>query len=725
MAEQNDLPNWYELYSFGFSVFPVPRGSKRSVVRWNKYRVERASQNELSVWCNCVSNAAIATGEISGVIVLDTDSDEADQAAKKLGVPPTPCARTGKGTHYYFEWPGHEIGNFAGKLPGCDLRGDGGYVLAPGSLHPNGEIYRWLVSPNDVPFAPAPQWLLDLASKPVPPYPPPAAPLMPIPHVEISDAYVQAAFDGELERLRNAAVGQRNNTLNLCSFALGQLVGAGVLGEHEVEQCLYQTAREIGLTHKETIDSLRSGLNAGKLKPRELPETTTLPAVVEPMQITVGQLYKVPAEATSEPVQPDLTPMPTSGFTGALGELIEQIELTNFSPQPELAVGAALCALGTLMGRKYRTESNVRTNMYIIGVGESASGKNHAPDEIARLFELAEISHYIGAERIASSSGLFCALQEQPSLMFVLDEFGHMLSRIGSDRAPEHVKDIMHQLTILYTHSHSVHKGTAYSTRGGAKGAEKINQPCLSIYGMTTEEQLWRAFGSAELVDGSIARMLFIRSSNNHPDTNWGAKQGTNPQQLLQKLCVIEQGIDLRKKHGNLTGFGGSKKEIACEQYIVPETHQATERLRSYGDANVVLARSGHRFGPILKRLYVHAVKIALIQAVSDRPAQPQIELRHVDTAIQLVEHCSQTMIRDIERHVADNNTEANHKRVLDIVRRAGQSGLTGNEFSRRTQFLNRRERADILQSLEDSGQVQRLATGSGPRKGYVIRVAP
>lgn len=67
------------------------------------------------------------TGTISKVIVLDTDTDEADVKAR--GVPVTPTVRTAKGWHRYFAHPGGDIRNFAGKRPGLDLRGDGGSAI--------------------------------------------------------------------------------------------------------------------------------------------------------------------------------------------------------------------------------------------------------------------------------------------------------------------------------------------------------------------------------------------------------------------------------------------------------------------------------------------------------------------------------------------------------------------------------------------------------------------
>jgi hypothetical protein len=80
--------------------------------------------------------------------------------------------------------------------------------------------------------------------------------------------YVAAAVAGESERVRQAAEGSRNGTLNRAAFRLGQLVGQGLVEEAVVLASLMEAAEFSGLGEREANATIRSGLQAGILAPR-------------------------------------------------------------------------------------------------------------------------------------------------------------------------------------------------------------------------------------------------------------------------------------------------------------------------------------------------------------------------------------------------------------------------------------------------------------------------
>lgn len=267
---------WRALASWGFSCFPLTPRDKRPFGPWQRFQSAAPTEEELGNWARRPDlNGAVVCGRISGILVLDTDSPEADAEAQRRGIPTTPTVRTSKGHHYYFRHPGREVRNFAGKLPGMDLRGDGGYVVAAGSVHPSGHVYGWVHSPVETELADPPAWLLDLVDLPPPPPLPSAGgsvvagPWQPAPS---GNAYAEAAMDKELGRLRRAGEGTRNDTLNECAYNLGQLVAGGALGQAEVERSLLTIALMIGLAEKEARATIGSGMKAGAAQPRSAPD---------------------------------------------------------------------------------------------------------------------------------------------------------------------------------------------------------------------------------------------------------------------------------------------------------------------------------------------------------------------------------------------------------------------------------------------------------------------
>ncbi len=121
------------------------------------------------------ANIAIATGGISGITVLDVDvgpQKSGEASLKRVErenepLPLTPIVRTGGGgLHYYFRYQ-KGLKNAVGILPGLDIRNDGGYVIAPPSIHISGQKYGWLGDQalGITPLAPFPPFLLKYTEK--------------------------------------------------------------------------------------------------------------------------------------------------------------------------------------------------------------------------------------------------------------------------------------------------------------------------------------------------------------------------------------------------------------------------------------------------------------------------------------------------------------------------------------------------------------------------------
>lgn len=175
------------------------------------------------------------------------------------------------GLHLYYWAPaGHTFGNTASRLgPGIDTRGPGrdnggGYLIGPTSIV-NGKTYTVV---RDMPVQILPSWLADLLDPP----PQEVKPVGPLPTV--TNRYVMAALEGEVQRVLDAVSGTRNDTLNRAAFALGQFVGAYLLTQATAEAALRAAADAIGLMSddgpRQVEATIASGLGAGIKQPRHI-----------------------------------------------------------------------------------------------------------------------------------------------------------------------------------------------------------------------------------------------------------------------------------------------------------------------------------------------------------------------------------------------------------------------------------------------------------------------
>jgi hypothetical protein len=159
-----------QLAQKGLAIFPCqPRGKQPACD--TGLHAATTDIERIDRWWHAVPNLniGIATGAVSGIFVLDIDGEDGEGSLLKLesehgALPPTIEVVTGKGRHCYFRTGKRKISNSVGQLGvGLDVRGDGGYVIAPPSIHPSGRTYAWSVDTTRD-FADAPGWLIAMVT---------------------------------------------------------------------------------------------------------------------------------------------------------------------------------------------------------------------------------------------------------------------------------------------------------------------------------------------------------------------------------------------------------------------------------------------------------------------------------------------------------------------------------------------------------------------------------
>ena len=406
---------------------------------------------------------------------------------------------------------------------------------------------------------------------------------------------------------------------------------------------------------------------------------------------------------------------------GLVGDLTRYMIATARRPQPLLSLGASFCAVGALMGRLYRTESNLRSNLYVVGIADSGSGKNHAREIVNEVFFEAGLANHLGGNKIASGAGLLTALHRQPAILFQIDEFGMFLSAAADrKRSPRHITEILDNMTELFTAAGGIFLGAEYANRDGMNERRDIVEPCLCVYGTTTPLHFWGALRGANVADGSLARFLILPSDEDYPDENLASGLRQPPPALLDGLQWVANAGG--RQRGNLVGKT-SGSSTAVDAAVVPMTEDAKACFAALSSEMTVELRSaaGTAFTSILARIGENAMKLALITAVGRNPARPVIELVDAEWAIRFVRHFAGRTMEAVDRHVADTEAEAHVKRLREIIRAAGREGLTKSEITRASQWLKARDRDDTLVTLMESGDIKTAMRGSATKKAMVF----
>ena len=280
-----------QLAEAGIAIFPCGP-DKKALIKWRT--LSSSDSDAVAQWWTQFPNALPAIDlEKSDLVVLDGDrhgGPDGRTALRNLlrqqrdfNNRVTPSALTpGDGAHVYFGQNGHELGNARGELPdGVDVRGAGGYVIAPYAMLPDGRQYRAVPGTPDLIAAyqagtipHVPQGVVDLikARK--------QTQAREQQQTEKANgtaggvreqAYAAAALEGCAAELAAAARGSRNELLNRLAFRLGRMIVRGWLERAAVKSNLIGAMHANGYLGEEGIKAteatLQSELDAGMKVP--------------------------------------------------------------------------------------------------------------------------------------------------------------------------------------------------------------------------------------------------------------------------------------------------------------------------------------------------------------------------------------------------------------------------------------------------------------------------
>ena len=278
--------------TLGWAVHPVNIEKKPT----SKNGRNDATKDEPTIkqfFCNG-AQIGVATGEESGLFVLDIDLDEKrgingyetlsylEEVHGKL--PHTPCQKTGRGGKQYLFKYVDGLKNSTGKIgAGIDTRGQGGYIVVAPSRNTNGP-YTWVVSPRDTPLADVPEWLIEAlreTEKPQETHTAPGGEDRP---------YCLKMLGQAMAKCATAAEGTKHDTLLKMARWMGGFVPA--LSETEIEDTLWNAVALRAEDEQGARKTIRDGIEYGKSKPLPVPELRKpIPPNVNPQ---TGEITEAP-----------------------------------------------------------------------------------------------------------------------------------------------------------------------------------------------------------------------------------------------------------------------------------------------------------------------------------------------------------------------------------------------------------------------------------------------
>jgi hypothetical protein len=658
-----------EYLDLGFSVIPVGH-DKKPLIKWKEFQSRRPSADEIEDWFVQwpEANIAIVCGKISGIFCVDADGPSGIEWMNIYLPKTTVYSITAKGLHaIYLIPPNSVIRNFVRLAPEVDIRGEGGYFVAPPSIHESGHVYRWQFDLNG--------WDDIVEYRP---------PVSQIPQQGIDLSAVKTQPTGE-----GVQKGARNNTLS-------QLVGKWI---------------HIGLDPDEiwTLAQSWNQNNDPVLSESELKKT------VDSIHVTNQRNHP-----SHTPIQiaelPDLTELPTQNIPadllypdGLLSDLMEYIDQSTACSHPIFNLAGAISVIGTLVGQKFQTETGLRTNFYCIVLGYAGSGKDAPQQALQNLLMRSKAYHVCGPNTMTSDAAILRYLQhpEKARCVLFLDEIGLLLKGIRNERSA--AREVPAMLMQLFS---SVNR--PFQKPYASQDNLIIKWHHLSFYGASTPLRFWENFTSTEASDGFLPRLLVFESHHKREPIRKHASI-VIPDGLLEQVNNLAE-IQPEVSGGNLEAIPIPK--------VIPKTKDAENLFHGF-EMDMIriqndLQDKSDAAAALYGRVCEHAHKLALIHAVSVQGANVvDVGVESVRWAIDMMTALTDHTLSQIKENICDNQYHKYQQNILKAIRTVAtpeRPGASFREIAKRIR-ASRKQIEDLIDSM--------LATEEIVQSSYVPAHGP
>lgn len=402
-----------------------------------------------------------------------------------------------------------------------------------------------------------------------------------------------------------------------------------------------------------------------------------------------------------------------------IGRVVRWVNATAQQPQPTFALANALVMFGAIFGRRYAmAHLNTRCNLFAIAVAKPGAGKDHSRQRIKELMNAAGLHPLICGDRFSSGVAILRTLFDFPSRISHLDEMGLYLQSLTAKNAASHQRDIIKTLLEVYSSSSGMYHGQEYADSTNRIRLD-INQPNFNFFGTTTPRTLIPALNHDMVDNGTLSRILMIPPFEDYPETQIPVSEPP-PEDIVKDMMdsynVVPAGI------GNL-----ANQPLLPNSAVVPMiVHWEDKAFEEYHAVRNWQLNQSRSDDALWVRYSEITVKLAMIEAIARDPISPTVTFEIFKMANDLARWSFNYTADLLVREVAENETEASHKRVLNFIRKQGDAGASSTQLAKSMQGMKARDRNEILQTLLEAGDVvEEVVTKDGPgrsRRIYRVR---
>jgi hypothetical protein len=374
---------------------------------------------------------------------------------------------------------------------------------------------------------------------------------------------------------------------------------------------------------------------------------------------------------------------------------------TAIKPQPELTLGAMIAMFGAVFGRKVRDDYGTRTNVMILALSPSGSGKEHPRQCVKEILRLAELDSINGPERIGSHAGIVSSVAAHPTRLFQLDEIGRLLATMRDPKSAPHLYNIGTVLMALYSSSNTSWTGDAYADLQKVK---RVNQPHVCVFGTTVPDSFYSSITPDNLSDGLLGRMLVMEA---------GGYSNRRKPAIADPPAEL---IDAIKWWKNYHGDGGNMATENPVPRMISKTPEANERHEQYcNEVHNKHHAEGATEASVWARGPEKEAKLALIYACcGEGLVQTSIDLAAVNWGRKIANYSIRMVLERAQNTVSESRWEAEKKKLWRRI----VDGMTASQLTRKTQWLHTRERNEIISELAECGaiRIDKEATKTFPK---------